>query len=182
MIQNKEQLLLYLKMDKKALGKTYKRPRLFGDEVWKFEIILRKHEYYTNTNSNFIMKKIYGYLHNKYGVKLGFSIPCNVFGGGLRINHYGYIVANADARVGDWCDIHQGVNIGQNILPGSTPVIGENVWIGPGAKIFGKIEIGNNTMIGANSVVCKSFKGDCRIAGNPAHIISEIPNAYSRSL
>lgn len=109
--------------------------------------------------------------------------PAMFSGGGLRINHYGLIVINSNARIGNWCDIHQGVNIGQNIEPGSVPVIGNNVWIGPGAKIFGKIEIGNNTMIGAGSVVNRAFKdGNCRIAGVPAKIISNEPNVYERSL
>lgn len=45
-------------------------------------------------------------------MKLGFVIPPNVFGGGLRINHFGNIVVNSEAKIGEWCDIHQGVNIG----------------------------------------------------------------------
>ena len=99
----------------------------------------------------------------------------------MRINHFGLIVIDENAKIGEWCDIHQGVNIGQNIEKNSVPMIGDNVWIGPGVKIFGKIEIGNNTMIGANTVVCKSFpEGNCRIAGNPARIISNEPNYYVR--
>ena len=44
----------------------------------------------------------------RLGYKLGFLIPCNVcfFGGGVRINHYGLITANENAKIGDWCDIH----------------------------------------------------------------------------
>ena len=106
-----------------------------------------------------------------------------MFSGGLRINHYGLIVVNSEAKIGEWCDIHQGVNIGQNIEKGSVPILGNNIWIGPGAKIFGKIMIGDNTMIGANAVVSKSFEeGNCRIAGNPAKVISNEPNCYMRSL
>ena len=100
----------------------------------------------------------------------------------MRINHYGLLIVNSEARIGEWCDIHQGVNIGTGIEPNSVPHIGSNVWIGPGAKIYGKIEIGDNTMIGANSVVTKSFvQGNCRIAGAPARVISEEANVYMRS-
>lgn len=181
MIQNKSDLKRYLAMDKKALGRETKRPSL-TDEIWKFQIVLRKHEYYTNCKKNFLMCKYYGFRHHMLGIKLGFSIPCNVFGGGLRINHYGLIVVNGNARIGEWCDIHQGVNIGQNIEKDSVPRIGNNVWIGPGAKLFGKIQIGDNTMIGANAVVNSSFKeGNVRIAGIPAKIVSNSPNVYKRS-
>ena len=41
MIKNKKELYKYLEMDKKALGITKRFPKIFGDEIWKFEIILR---------------------------------------------------------------------------------------------------------------------------------------------
>ena len=180
MIQNKADLKTYLEMDKIALGRNTKHPSL-TDEIWKFQIALRKHEYYKNCTRNKLMQKFYAYRHHMVGIKLGFDIPCNVFGGGLKINHFGLIVVNHNARIGEWCDIHQGVNIGQNIEEDSVPMIGNNVYIGPGAKIFGKITIGDNTMIGANAVVCHSFEeGNCRIAGSPAKIISNKPNTYKR--
>lgn len=50
MIQTKEDLRLYLEKDKQALGITRKRPCLVGDDIWKFEIALRYHEYLTNVN------------------------------------------------------------------------------------------------------------------------------------
>ena len=37
------------------------------------------------------------------------------------------------------------------------PIIGDNVYIAPGAKLFGKIKIGNNVKIGANAVVYKDI-------------------------
>lgn len=48
MITSKEDLRLYLAKDKQALGKTGSRPKLIGDDIWKFQIALRRHEYYTN--------------------------------------------------------------------------------------------------------------------------------------
>ncbi|PEC51931.1 serine acetyltransferase [Bacillus sp. AFS096315] len=178
MIRNQKDLLNYLKEDKRALGKSSKkRPSIFGDEIWKFEIVLRKNEYYSNITPNLknkIMKKFYHYLHRKKGIKLGFSIPINVFGPGLRINHYGLIVVNGDARIGANCDIHQGVNIGQNLYKGDVPTIGDNVWIGPGAKIFGKITLANSIAIGANSVVNKSFlEENITIAGTPVKKVKD---------
>lgn len=99
----------------------------------------------------------------------------------MRINHYGLIVVNPEARVGKFCDIHQGVNIGQNVEPGSVPIIGDNCYIGPGVKLFGRIHIGNSIVIGANSVVNKSFEeNDITIAGIPAKKVKDSGDPYKR--
>lgn len=117
----------------------------------------------------------------RLGYKLGLSIPPNVFGPGLRINHHGLIIVNPGAKVGAFCDIHQGVNIGTNFDEGSVPEIGSNVWIGPGVKIFGKIKIADGIAIGANSVVNKSFlEPNITIAGVPAKRIKHQGNPYIR--
>ena len=61
--------------------------------------------------------------------------------------------------------------------------IGENVWIGPGVKIFGKINIADGIMIGANSVVNKSFnEHDITIAGVPAKKIKNSGNPFKRTI
>ena len=54
------------------------------------------------------------------------------------------------------------------------PIIGDNCFIGPGAKLFGKIKIGDNVAIGANAVVNKSFGDNVTIAGVPAKIVNNI--------
>lgn len=181
MIQSKADLKEYLAKDKFALHMTRRRPKLLGepDEIWRFQIVLRKHEYYRNCTRNIFMKCFYGYLHLKMGYKLGFNVPCNTFKGGLHLLHAGMIGVNNKARIGEWCDVCPGVIIAQNIESDSVPVIGDHVWIGSGAKIFGKIVLGDNMMIGANAVVCKSFpQGNVRLAGNPAEIVSEKGNAF----
>ncbi len=104
---------------------------------------------------------------------LGFSIPINVFGPGLRIAHRGTIVINKNARTGDNCRIHACTNIGSNLDEVSAPQIGNNMYIGPGAKIFGNVVIADNITIGANSVVNKSFcEKSISIAGIPAKKIN----------
>lgn len=178
MIRTKEHLKFYLAADKFALKIPYKRPKL-NDDIWKFQILLRKVEYYQNTQNNLkkrLFLNFYKFKKYKLGLKLGLHIPPNVFGAGLRINHFGNIVVNRCTKVGMWCDIHQGVNIGTNHSIDSrmlVPKIGSNVWIGPGVKIFGDIEIGSNTAIGANAVVNKSFPKSKTIAGIPAKTIKD---------
>lgn len=120
------------------------------------------------------MLKVYQLKKHRLSMKLGFHIPSNVFGPGLRINHYGNIIINGATRVGMWCDIHQGVNIGSNnSASGDTlaPKIGDNVWIGPGAKLFGEIKIGNEVQIAANAVVNKDVVSNSTVAGIPSKII-----------
>ena len=70
-------------------------------------------------------------------------------------------------RVGENCRLHVCVNIGTG-----SPQIGNNVYIGPGAKIFGKIRIANGIKIGANAVVNKDFYQEGKtIVGVPAKYI-----------
>lgn len=112
------------------------------------------------------------YLH--FSLKLGFDIPPNTCGKGLVIHHHGCIVINGNARLGDYCVLQQGVNIGQGYCSEDVPIIGNHVWIGPGAKIYGKINIADGIAIGANSVVNQSFdERDICIAGVPARKIGK---------
>ena len=105
----------------------------------------------------------------------GYSIPPNVFGKGLSIAHRGTIVVNSHSIIGDNCRIHACVNIGT--VPGvsfAAPIIGNDVYIAPGVKIYGKIVIASGIIIGANAVVNKSFdEENICIAGIPAQKISD---------
>lgn len=163
----------YLEKDRKALKVPENtHPKFWKDEIWRYEIYLRKREYYENTGKNRLLKAYYQIKQHNLGVKLGFSIPCNVFGAGLRINHYGYLVVSPKAKIGEFCDIHQGVNIGESIDK-KAPTIGNHVWIGPGAKLFGGIQVSDYIQIGANAVVNKDFtEENITIAGIPAKIVS----------
>ena len=85
MIQNKQDLRRYMAMDKTALHITRRFPHPLRDEIWKFEIALRKHEYYLNIHPTLfskIMRKYYGYKHHRMSIMLGIQIPPNVCGGG----------------------------------------------------------------------------------------------------
>lgn len=69
------------------------------------------------------------------------------------------IFVSGDAKIGRNCVIFQQVTIGSNTLSDSkgagAPVIGDNCYIGAGAKVIGSVKIGNNVRIGANAVVYK---------------------------
>lgn len=173
MICSKSDLQEYLQADKVALGRKEKYPRL-TDYVWKYEILLRKCEYINNCVKNPLLRILEGgvirYKRSVLGVRCGFTIPINCVGKGLCIAHIGPIIISPYASIGENCRIHVGVNIGADArISNAAPIIGNNVYIGPGAKLFGKIEIADGIAIGANAVVNKSFgEKDISIAGVPA--------------
>ena len=178
MITSKKDLNYYLLQDAIALRCSRKSPKLFGDEIWKYQIILRKAEYYSNlfhnSKKHLLLHYIwYKFKLHKHSVKLGFTIPINAFGPGLSIAHYGTIVVSSAAKVGKNCRIHEGVNIGATNGSASAPQIGDNVFIGTGAKIIGDISIANDVAIGANAVVVKSItESGVTYGGVPAKKIS----------
>jgi serine O-acetyltransferase len=177
MIRSKKDYIYYLEADKIALGKKRKKPMLF-DEVWIFQRLLRKIEYYKNCKKFVFYRPYYYYLYLKFHLLsrfLGFQIEPNVFGPGLSISHPGTIVINGSARVGANCRIHVCTVIGTKAgCKDLAPKIGNNVYIGPGVKIFGDIEIADGIAIGANSVVNKSFtEPNIGIAGIPAKKIND---------
>jgi serine O-acetyltransferase len=108
-------------------------------------------------------------------LKLGFTIPRRVFGPGLSIAHHGTITVSPKARVGRNCRLHQGVTIGQ--LHGRSCRIGDNVWIGPGAVIYGDISIGDHVVIGANAVVGSDVESGVTVGGVPAVIVSDVDSS-----
>ena len=173
MITDRQTLQLYLDADKFALGINRRFPRPFVDSIWKFERTLRYYEYHKNVG-NKLRRYIYSLILTKRGERLGFTISGNCFGLGLRINHYGMLIVNKHARIGKWCDINQGVNIGANGIIDDdgkihlrTPVVGDYCYIGIGAKIFSDCRIGDNCRIGANAVVTKDVEDNMTAIGIP---------------
>lgn len=82
------------------------------------------------------------------------------------------VVVNPCTRIGKTCTLHACVNIGET--NGKASIIGDNVYIGPGVKMFGNIRISNNVTIGANAVVNKSFEKDnITLDGVPVHIVNK---------
>ena len=176
MIKNKTDLKEYLAADKAALRRTRKSPKA-TDYIWKYQILLRKCEYYENTKTSSLnpLYLIARYKRAKLGAMCGFSIPTNVVGKGLSLVHIGPVVISRYARIGENCRIHVGVNIGADArVSDAAPVIGNRVYIGPGAKLFGNISIADGIAVGANAVVTKSFtEENVSIGGVPAKKISD---------
>ena len=111
----------------------------------------------------------------RYYYKLGISIPYNTnIDSGFYIGHFGGIVIHPLCNIGKNCNLSHGVTIGQTNRGKrkGVPAIGDNVYIGPGAKVIGGIKIGDHACIGANCVVTKDVPDYAVVAGVPGQVRS----------
>ena len=106
----------------------------------------------------------------------GISLPCTaVIGAPVHIPHSGGIVVHGNARVGAHCCICQGVTIG---ISGrgerrGVPRIGDRVFLGVNAVVVGKIVVGDDAVIGANSLVNRDVPPHSTAVGVPAVVVSD---------
>lgn len=99
---------------------------------------------------------LYRVLNTLVKICWGIDIePGAKIGPGLYIGHFGGINISGLATLGHSCNISQSVTIGVsgNGEKFGAPTIGDMVFIAPGARVFGKIKVGNNVKIGANAVI-----------------------------
>lgn len=148
--------------------------------LWKYIKHMRYCEYYFNNSvlskpvsAKSLWCSLMYIIHvsrlRRLSYKTGIQIPPGTFGKGLQIYHYGSIIVNQNAYIGDNATIYAGVVIGAK--PSGNPKIGDNCFIGAGAKILGGIKIGNNVTIAPNAVVTKDVPDNAVVAGVPAKII-----------
>lgn len=81
------------------------------------------------------------------------------------------VVIHKNAVIGENCLIESNVTIGGRNNNPNVPVIGNNVFVGTGARIIGDVHIGNNSIVGANAVVLHDVPDNCSVAGVPAKIL-----------
>lgn len=93
-------------------------------------------------------------------------------GPGLKINHTTDIVIGKGTIIGRGCSIYNGVTIGAKRFdkPDEKPLIGDDVTIGTGAKVLGKITVGNRAIIGALTLCTVSVPDGALAIGNPVTI------------
>lgn len=118
---------------------------------------------------------IAAFLHRRSAVRHGVFIdPMTEVGGGLYLPHALNIVVNRRCRIGRNVNLSHGVTLGIANRGGKagTPEIGDRVYIGPGAVIFGAIRIGDEAAIGANCVVTKEVPNRSVVVGIPGKVIS----------
>lgn len=117
---------------------------------------------------------VYHLLFLMIRILWGIEIPRNAsIGPGLYIGHFGGITISSGAVIGKDCNLSQGITIG---VSGEgekrgIPVIGDDVYIAPGARVFGKIKVGNNVKIGANAVIHEDIPDNAIAVLNPGYTI-----------
>ncbi|MGM0753047.1 MAG: serine acetyltransferase [Bacillota bacterium] len=118
------------------------------------------------------------YIRDFIQFKFNSFIPYTAkIGEGTRFGYGGVgMIIHKKAIIGKNCVISQNVTIGSR---GPLPIIGDNVFVAPGAKCIGGT-IGNNVVIGANSVVTKDIPDNCVVAGVPAKVISTDISKYNK--
>jgi len=99
--------------------------------------------------------------------------PGAKIGKGFFIDHGIGIVIGETAEIGDNVIMYHNVTLGGTGKKKGKrhPTIGNNVLLGAGATVLGPIKIGNNSKVGAHSVVLKNVPENCTVVGNPAKIV-----------
>lgn len=150
--------------------------------IWMYIYHMRHCEYYTSKLrvcggiKHYYLRAMEVYhclLLKHYSYKTGFQIPPNTCGAGLTIWHWGSIIINPTARLGENCTLYPEVLIGHKIPGEPAPIIGNNCFIASGAKIIGAVTIGDNVTIAQNAVVTHNVPSNVVIGGIPAKIIRQ---------
>jgi serine O-acetyltransferase len=101
-----------------------------------------------------------------------FDIACDDVGPGLVVRH-GYSTILTAERIGANCFAHQGVTVGWRDEQSRPPVLGDDVYLGAGAKVLGPITLGDGVMVGANAVVIEDVPPGSTVAGVPARVVNK---------
>ena len=106
--------------------------------------------------------------------KTGIEIhPGAKIGKGLFIDHGSGVIIGETAEIGDNVTLYQGVTLGGTGKEKGKrhPTLGDNVMVSAGAKVLGSFKIGENSKIGAGSVVLKEVPPNCTVVGVPGRVV-----------
>lgn len=178
MINSHKKLKEFIEADKSRFG--YRLPKLY-DCILKNENYyiqrylkeLRYVEYHKNAD-NKTRYAWHFFIFKRLSWKLHFTIYPGTIGPGLCIYHVGgFLHVGKNVRIGNNYTLLPGVVFGNKDMENiDQPVeVGDNCFFGLNAKIFGPLKIGNNVIVGANSVVTKDIPDNAIVGGVPARII-----------
>jgi len=135
-------------------------------------VVVRLAEYFHDRRLRLLAKFFSSINVLVFGIEVS---PQVKIGGGLFLPHTVGTVIGA-ARIGDNCTIMQGVTLGASepeivFTAAVRPVIGNDVFIGAGAKVIGSVTVGDHSKIGANAVVLRDIPAHAVAVGVPAVVV-----------
>jgi serine O-acetyltransferase len=151
---------------------------LVNEPSFKYSFVMRLCAYLRQGEPRPVMRPLYimaRLMLRRYQRLYGIYIPpTTAIGSGFYIGHYGGIVVHEQSTIGRNCNLSQGVTLGQANRGAKRgyPRVGDNVYIGPGAKIVGSVQVGDNVAIGANCVVTEDAPDNAVVVGVPGRVIS----------
>ena len=154
--------------------------RAFWMHYWRtpgfrYTVWYRVHAYVRSQSwGKFGPRQYVSWKLRRLGFAFGISVPPETtIGPGFYIGHYGGIVVHPEVRIGTNFNLSHDVTIGLSSRGErfGCPTIGDNVYIGPGAKLFGRITIGDGAAVGANAVVTKDVPANTVAVGIPARAL-----------
>ncbi|MBJ7473208.1 MAG: serine acetyltransferase [Solirubrobacteraceae bacterium] len=143
-----------------GLAGWYHEPALWAVAVYRFGRFARTRRGPVGMG----LRVAHAGLHLTMRVTLGIEIPATArFGPGLHVFHQSGIVVGRDVVVGARCRLRQGVTIGVGETRGPSPVLGDDVFLGPYAQVLGDVSIGDGAVIGPLAVVTRDVPAGGRV-------------------
>jgi serine O-acetyltransferase len=122
--------------------------------------------------ARWLTSKAYGAMFLAVEVTSGIVLNREArIGEDFHIVHNGNIKVHPDTVIGDRVGIMQDVTLGTNMDREGAPIVGDDVFIGAGAKILGAVRVGNGARIAANSLVLNDVPDGATAIGVPARVM-----------
>lgn len=159
---------------KKYSGKSALVLILTQQGLWAIITYRFYNNVYESKLPSFLKKFIlfFGVIAQKWiEIVTGIQLPYSAkVGNSFYIGHFGHIIINANAVIGNNCNISQGVTIGVSGREENrgVPILKDNIYVGANVTVAGKIVIESNSVLGANSLVIKNVEANTTVLGVPA--------------
>ncbi|MCC5867519.1 MAG: serine acetyltransferase [Gammaproteobacteria bacterium] len=164
-------LFTLIREDYERHGRDWTRPGFRAMVVYRFGVCrMRIRTRLLRAPLSFLYRRLFIRVRNRYGIEIPFTAQ---LGRRVTLEHSHAIVIHGNSVIGNDCYIRQGCTLGNKSLdaPFDAPSLGDRVNVGTGAKLLGKVIVGDDATIGANSVVVKDVPSGAVAMGVPARIV-----------
>lgn len=166
-------LIELIREDYRANGSDWHRPGFRALATYRFGVWRMR---LSSRLVRGVLGCVYRMMRRRCAYVYGIEIPYVAsIGRHVVIEHQHGIVIHGNCVIGDRCIIRQGVTLGirDETDPEAAPVLGRGVSVGAGAKVLGRVTIGDGAKIGANAVVLCDVPASSTAVGIPARILGK---------